>query len=273
MKKLKKFEVILPIFSALLAVLSFVCGGLFSVWETNQNEMNTRAGQWRTAVQSVGMDEQSLARSAFLLFSFDLPQSNDDANSFWESIRQHLGGAADDGSYKSQARKVEVEMMDRTNQPETFDLIFSNMLSGTSANVPDDLEVFFDLQGKLIEHLETLCEVSKKNLSTESCVGKQLETFISDPIPFFDKADHERLNETLIVLWKLDTLSNGMYCVWTDLSNPECPHYSGEPQGTRDMLLVNWQIPNGRDNYPGFNVIHTCQVHHPFQEHDYMCVN
>ena len=243
---MEKCQTLVPVISPIIAVLSFFSGTFFSAYQVKKSSLSAEDSEWRQSLQKATFNEADMIPSAFLLESF-----------FKSPVY----------NYREQARALQLVMLDRTSQPEVFDLIFQNMLRDATsrevADLPSAQETISDILGvgaTLDEHVNTIYESAFPSPAQRN--QTHIDVFLKDPKPFFtDSADDKaRLNRLLLLMWELDTFSNGMNCVW-NTKDSDCPHLKMDIQGTSGVFLVNYPFPSSPKE-PHFTSYSTCAVHH-----------
>jgi len=206
LKSLNKFA---PLLTILVAAISFVGGIVFNALSARQKEVETKAEEWRLALEKVNFEQENLLTTAYLMDSF---------------------GA--DTEYHDQARQIEVEALIRTTDPTIFDLMFSTMLRhSTNQDQPDLLQVARALS---IE-LDTLYESSPSS-------GKlTLVDFLEHPENAYDPTSN-RYQRTLCLLWEIDSISDYLRKAWAG----QYPGTALSPGGLdfRNVFLVNRPMPS-----------------------------
>jgi hypothetical protein len=248
----------LTVLSPIIAVLSFFAGTLYSAANFHQTEEATAAqqkaaeaqqaaewaGQWRQALQTVGFSETNLIPTAFLMQSFE-----------------------DDPQYGSSARQIERTALDQTSAPQTFDLVFDNMLA--NLHTPDQVNDLIDIGHELDRQLYGLWQEAAQG-QLKGSEPKTFAYFLQNPGRFYPaKAQQPQLNRALVLMWQLDTFSSGMACVWG--TDPGCPHPPLKELKLDDVLIVNTPLPNGASVPATLRQMTTCTVEPNELEAGYHC--
>ncbi len=108
--------------------MTISAGTLYSAANLAVTAEETKAAQWRQALQTVNFNESGLIPTAFLMQSFE-----------------------DDSRYGNSARQIEQTVLEQTNQPQTFDLVFGNMLANmqTAEQVHAVIDVGHQIDSRL----------------------------------------------------------------------------------------------------------------------------
>lgn len=250
-EKIAKYQVIVPLLSAAISVFSVTVGACYTAYQIRASQADLSLTEWRTALQQIKFEETSFVTSAFLLESYK------------------------GTPHEEQARTLQIAMLNRTSQPETFDLIFQDILSDTSKYGKDSDETkevitdLLDVTRTINEHLETLWLGAKHDMPP-NVIAPTYEEFLENPTPFFNQTNHADLNETLVLMYELDTFSNGMDCIW-NTSNHSCPHLSETIPNNEGLLLMNYMVTPKSTGSPLFRTINTCSVHHAVGVQEFEC--
>ncbi len=250
-----KCQALVPIISPIIAVLSFFSGTIFSAYQAQKSTRSAEDNEWRQSLQKATFSDSDMIPSAFLLESF-----------YNSSVY----------SYREQARELQFVMLDRTSQPEVFDLVFQNMLRDAASRevaaptvVQDTVHDMLSVGATLNEHIRTMYATAIPEAASRA--KTTLDMFLSDPRPFFGSTpqDQGRLNRLYVLMWELDTFSDGMNCVW-NTNHSDCPHLKGDVDGTAQVFLMNHPVPQASGHGPQFRTYSTCAVHHA-PEAGYYC--
>jgi len=201
-----------------LTVVSFVVGFLFNAHQAKltaeenaaqikltKDEANAAA--WRAALQKVTFDEPSLVSTAFLMETFD-------------------GDA--DADIQNSARQIERTVLYQTQRPETFDLVFFNMLPNLRTS--DDWNELLSVGSSIQVGLTQMWQAAIKQHLTGS-EPQTFEYFLMKPTRFYSpKTQSAELNRVYVFLWQWDTFSHGVACFF-DKTDTDCTHPS--PIGVR----------------------------------------
>jgi hypothetical protein len=234
----------MTIVSPIIAVLSFFAGTLYSAANLAETAEATKAAQWRQALQTVTFSESGLIPTAFQMQSFE-----------------------DDSRYGSSARQIEQTVLEQTNQPQTFDLVFGNMLA--NMQTPDQVNEVIDVGHQLDSRLYSLWwEATRGKL--EGNEPTTFEYFLQKPDRFFPAAAQQaQLNHALVLMWQLDTFSEGLACVWGKGSG--CPHPPLKELNLDHLMVVNYAIPKEGDAPATLRQLATCAVELSEAEAGYHC--
>lgn len=241
----------IPVITALVTVLSFFSGILLTTFQAHKSAVEAENTEWRDSLQKISFEEKDLVPSAFLLESFIYSRS-----------QQH----------KDQARQLQISMLDRTTRPEIFDLVFGSMLS--DARNADDVHDILGVGVNLNGHLRNLYAAAIKGLPGGA--KPPLESFLKQPQAVLDadghpltEQDKTMLNRLYVLMWELDSFSDGMNCIWNTASN-SCPHLQTAVEGVDQVLLVNHTVSpvHGPKTFPSLS---TCSVQHAELEKEYTC--
>ncbi len=246
-----RYQQFVPLITALITVLSFFSGILLTAYQARKSSVEAENSEWRSSLQKISFEEKDLVPSAFLLESF--------TNSRLEQ-------------YKYEARQLQISMLDRTARPEVFDLVFQSML--TDARTAEDVRDMLGVGINLDAHLKNVYAMSLKKLPIAS--RPAFETFLKQPLAVLDVDGHPltdtektTLNRLYVLMWELDTFSDGMDCIWNTQSQG-CPHLQEGLDGAEKVLLMNHQVipKRGAGAFPN---IQTCSVQHAELDNDYTC--
>jgi hypothetical protein len=194
-----------------LTVGSFVVGFLFNAHQAKLTaaenaaqvqltENDKQAAAWRSALQKVAFDEPSLISTAFLMETFD-SNANPDV--------------------QSSARQIERTVLYQTQRPETFDLVFFNMLPNLQTS--DDWNETLEVGNSIQMGLTQLWQAATKQHLTGS-EPQTFEYFLMKPTRFYSaKTQSAELNRVYVLLWQWDTFSAGVACFF-DTSDTDCTH-------------------------------------------------
>lgn len=233
---------LMTLISPLVAVLSFVSGTWFSAHQMRETVTETRAADWRSALQKVGFDEASLVPTAFLMESFD-----------------------GDPAYKGQARQIEQTVLEQTGRPENFDLIFGNMMA--NARTADDVNGAVEVGRSLGEELYGLWRAAAKG-TLAGDEPKTFEYFLRKPERFYATAAQKtQLERAYVVLWELDTFSQNLSCV-ADATQGDCSHVDPKKLNLDRLMVVNYPLPGATGTV---RQMATCRVHRDVAESAYAC--
>ena len=242
-QKFSRYQVILPLITAAGSLLGALFGGWYTVHISQMSQKDRQMTEWRSALERVKFDQDSLITSAYLLESYE------------------------GTDHDEPARKLQISMLIGTTKPDTFDMIFKNMLSDAARNKTqngqDVVTDLLDVDRILTGRLQTLWTNASRNLPPDQ-PKPTYDEFLENPTRYFDASHQTDLNRTLILIWELDTFSSGMNCIWNSKKN-DCPHLSTGLPDAKDMLLLNHDAPN-------FKTIRTtCSVQHSAGEDQYEC--
>ena len=248
-QRFSRYQVILPLITAAGSLLGALFGGIYTVHRSQLSQQDQQMTEWRGALERVKFDQDSLITSAYLLESYE------------------------GTDHDEPARKLQISMLKSATKPETFDMIFQNMLSDAARNKTDKgqdvVTDLLDVDRTLTARLQTLWTNASRNLNLPPDQAKSYyEAFLQNPTQFFGASQQTDLNRTLILIWELDTFSNGMDCIWNsknNAKNKECPHLSAGLPDAKDMLLLNHKAPNFK------TIMTTCSVQHSVGEDQYEC--
>ncbi len=239
---LSRCEPLMTAISPLIAVLSFVSGTWFSAHQLRQTTAETRAADWRSALQKVGFDEANLVPTAFLMESFD-----------------------DDPNFKGQARQIEQTVLEQTGRPENFDLIFGNMMS--NVRTAEDVNGAIEVGRSLGEELYGLWKMAAKGTLSGN-EPKTFEYFLRRPERFYEAPGQKtQLERAYVVLWELDTFSQNLSCV-VDGSQSDCSHVDPKTLNLDRLMVVNYPLPGVTATVRQMT---TCRVHRDVAESAYAC--
>lgn len=232
---LDKCRPLLPVISPIIAVLSFMSGTFFSAYQQRNATAQSRAAAWREALQKVAFDENNLVPTAFLMESFD-----------------------EDPDYKSSARQIERNVLEQTNRPATFDLIFWNMVNGL--RTPDEVNDAVDVGRALDERLYSMWEDAVKQ-PLGGGDPQTFEYFLQHPERFYpaksQTADRDR---AFVLIWQLDTFSQALACMFTP-ADDTCPHPAFKDLTSFDNLyIINHPLPPS-SALQGIKLLSSCAVH------------
>ena len=169
--------------------MTISAGTLYSAANLAVTAEETKAAQWRQALQTVNFNESGLIPTAFLMQSFE-----------------------DDSRYGNSARQIEQTVLEQTNQPQTFDLVFGNMLA--NMQTAEQVNAVIDVGHQIDSRLYSLWweAVKAKPKGSEPLT---FEYFLQKPERFYPADTQQtQLNHTLVLIWQLDTFSAGLACVW-----------------------------------------------------------
>lgn len=209
--------------SPIVAVLSFFAGTLYSAANLEETTAATQAGQWRQALQTVNFDEKNLISTAFLMQSFE-----------------------DDAQYGGPARQIEQTVLGQTTQPATFDLVYFNMLAGLKT--PDQIGDLTDVGINLKNRLYSLYNAYNAEMKAKQPNSQpvSIDDFMQKPMQLYTTAaQRDELNRVLVVMWELDSFSDGMACVWgaPHDSGDRCPRVPLNGMDLSGLLIVNHAVP------------------------------
>ncbi|HZL26364.1 MAG TPA: hypothetical protein VFC39_07535 [Acidobacteriaceae bacterium] len=217
-----------------LTVGSFVVGFLFSAHQAKQTADETRAAQWREALQKVTFDEPSLVSTAFIMETFD-----------------------DDDDFKSSARQIERTILYQTERPETFDLVFFNMLSNLqdAGDVNDTLQVGSSIQERLTQLWQAAVKSGLKGAEPQT-----FDYFIRKPARFYSPVTQSaQLNRVYVLLWQWDSFSHGIACFF-DRTDNECPHPALTGVRFDTVTIVQQESPVKAPATTALKVVAACEV-------------
>jgi hypothetical protein len=234
----------MTVVSPIIAVLSFFAGTLYSAANLAETAEATKAAQWRQALQTVTFSESGLIPTAFLMQSFE-----------------------DDARYGSPARQIEQTVLEQTSQPQTFDLVFGNMLA--NMQTPDQVNEVIDVGHQLDSRLYSLWWEAK----TGKLEGKEpttFEYFLQKPDRFFPAGTQQaELNRALVLMWQLDTFSEGLACVWG--TGAGCPHPPLQKLNLEHLMVVNYALPKAESVPATLKQLATCAVELSETQAGYHC--
>jgi hypothetical protein len=244
-----------PIF----AVLSFILGFLFNAHQAKltaaenakQEQLaqnDKQAAAWRSALQKVTFDEPSLVSTAFLMETFD---------------------GATDPNITTSARQIERTVLYQTQRPETFDLVFYNMLPNlqNSADWNETLEVGNTIQAGLTQ----MWQAAIKQHVT-GAEPKTFEYFLMKPTRFYSPDTQSvELNHVYVLIWQWDTFSHGVACFF-DTTDSDCTHPSLDGIRFDTVTIVNQESLKAPPSV-SLKVVAACDVDRDQALGTYYCKN
>ena len=242
-QRLSRCQMFLPLITAAASLLGSIFGGLYTLHNTKVSQADQQIKEWRATIDQLKWDEDSLIPSAYLLASYNgTPQA-------------------------AQARELQIKILKQTTQPATFDTVFQEMLSDAASSknghAEDVVTDLLDVDRNLSGRLKTLWIIASHNPPP----GEPQPTynqFLQNPTPYFAPSQQPELNNTLALIWELDTFSNGMDCVWNS-STKSCPHLSKPLPDAKALVLINHAAPNFE------TIMATCQVLPSEGDNQYKC--
>lgn len=241
-QRFSRYQVLLPLITAAASLLGAIAGGIYTVHSSKLSQADQQMTEWRGALQQVKFDEDNQITSAYLLASY---QNTD---------------------HDEEARKLQITILRHATKTATFDIVFQKMLSdAASSKDKDPQEVVTDLlevDRNLSERLQTLYTDASHNPANGQS-NLSYDEFLKNPTPFFTASQQADLNRTLVLIWELDTFSNGMDCIWNSTSR-DCPHFSKPLPDAKGMVLLNYSAPT-------FKTVKACRVQHAVGEDQYEC--
>jgi hypothetical protein len=206
LKSLNRFA---PLLTILVAAISFLGGIFFNAFSAREKAAEDKVEQWRRALEKVSFDEPSLLTTAYLMDSFSAQSA-----------------------YHDQARAIEAEALARTNDPHKFDLMFAIMLRHTSND--DEID--------LVRMARTL-SIELRGLHNKASSSSNLKfaDFLMNPKQAYP-TESGSYKRTLVLLWEIDSISQGFRCSWTR-SSPSCTSLSPKNQNLHEVLFFNHPLP------------------------------
>jgi hypothetical protein len=257
----------------ILTVASFVIGFLFNAHQAKltqaqaaaqaqqaaadaralakQTADETNAAAWRSALQKVTFDESSLVSTAFLMETFD---GNPDAN------------------VKNSALQIERTVLYETQRPETFDLVFFNMLPNLQTS--DDWNNTLPVLNAIQMGLTQLWRAAIKQHLTGS-EPQTFEYFLMKPTRFYSpKTQSAELNHVYVLIWQWDTFSAGVACFF-DTSDNDCQHPAATGVHFETVTIVKQEPPHSLKAPPSvqLKIVETCDVVRDQALGTYYCKN
>jgi hypothetical protein len=251
---MEKFKLWLPVISPIIAVLSFFAGTMVSAANIFQTTEATRvakveaqASQWQQSLQKVSFSEDDLIITAFLMQNFE-----------------------DDEQYGSSARQIERTVLQRAKQPETFDVVYSNMLSNLKTT--DQVNETIDIGRQIDSRLYALWQAASKG-QLAGGEPKTFEYFLQKPDRFYSPdTEQAQLNQVFVLMWQLDTFSQGMACVW-GATDGACPHPPLKGLKVNKLFVLNSAVPTGIAGSEAPKTYTTCVVHRDETQVGFRCDN
>jgi hypothetical protein len=226
LKSLNRFA---PLLTILVAAISFLGGIVFNALSAGQKAAEDKVEQWRLALEKVSLDEADLLTTAYLMDSFSAQSE-----------------------YHDQARAIEADALTRTNDPPKFDLMFAIMMRHTSNDDEYDMV-------RMAQQLSI--ELKGLHNAAPSSNNLTFTDFLMHPERAYSVGSVS-YTRTLVLLWELDSISQGFECSWTG-SKP-CTPLSPEKLNLHEVLFFNHPLPSsilseipGPDRPESYN---TCAV-------------
>lgn len=193
------------------------------------NQQEALRTDWRDALQKVGFDEANLVPTAFLMESFN-----------------------DDPEHRPQARKIEYTVLERTNQPDFFDLIYWDLVPNLDS--AGELNDMAEIGRSLNQRLRSLWQAAPEGH------GKSYAVFLQHPEQFYPpKTQQAKLQSVLVLMWELDSFSAGFGCV-LNANESDCPHFPQNELRLGDLMLVNQTVPALGTGQGAITSATTCDV-------------
>lgn len=207
-------------------------------------------------MQKVSFDKDNLVANALLLESFR-----------HSPVQQ----------YKEGSRELEISILDRISEPADFDLIFQRMLEDAADG--DDIAQMLAIGSNLNRGLLHIYNWALMNLPSTT-PPPDYKAFLKNPAVAFGpeesaltEAQKTKLNQAYILIYELDTFSEGMDCVWSKPSKDKgCPHLQTPVEGTSEVQLLNHHIQL-RKGAPLFPWQPSCAVEHSAVDGEYTCAS
>ena len=242
-QRFNRYQVLLPLITAAGSLLGAIFGGIYNLHSSQLSQADQQMTEWRSALQQVKFDEDNLITSAYLLASYE----NTD--------------------HDEEARRLQITVLQHATKAATFDVIFQKMLTDAASSKTEHAqEVVTDLlevDRSLSDRLQTLWTDASHNPSNGQSIPTY-DQFLKNPAAFFPASQQADLHRALVLIWELDTFSNGMDCIWNSTSSKDCPHFSKPLREANGMLLLNYNASN-------FKTIAACHVQTSGGEDQYEC--